>query len=126
MATTHEDPRMLRKQYHLSSAHVRRIEALRSELKLGSDAEVIRRAIDSFDPDELNVSEREQVESTAADLLGRIEDLNKNIELTLERATRAREQINDPAWIEGIRERTRREAAADPALVSGVAHLIGA
>lgn len=126
MATTHEDSRMLRKQYHLSSAHVRRIEALRSELKLSSDAEVIRRAIDSYDPDELSVSERAQVEATAADLLGRIEELNQNIESTLARATQAREKLNDPAWIERIREHTRREAAADPALVAGVADLIGA
>ncbi|WP_111748856.1 hypothetical protein [Salinisphaera orenii] len=105
---------------------MRRIEALRSELKLSSDAEVIRRAIDSYDPDELSVSEREQVEATAADLLTRIENLNQNIEHTLERATQAREKLNDPAWIEAIRERTRREAAADPALVAGVADLIEA
>ena len=126
MATNHEEPRMLRKQYHLSAAHVRRIETLRAELGLSSDAELIRRAIDTFDSDALNASEQEIVEATAADLLRQIEDLNTKIEGTLERATKARKQLTDPAWIERIRERTRRQAAEDPALISGVAHLIQA
>ena len=117
---------MLRKQYHLSAAHVRRVETLRAELRLGSDAEVIRRAIDTFDPDALDATERQLVEATAEDLRIRIETLNRDIAKTIERAEAARAQLNDPAWIESIRERTRQEAAAYPSLIYGVADLIGA
>ncbi len=124
MTTTTEEPRMLRRQYHLSAAQVRRIETLRAELGLRSDAELIRRAVDTFDPDALSASEREMVEATAVDLLKRIEDLNTKIESTLEQATRARKELNDPVWIERIRERTRREAEEDPSLVTAVAHMI--
>jgi|AntDeeMetagen681_2_1112603.scaffolds.fasta_scaffold04479_2 hypothetical protein len=126
MTIAQDESRMLRKQYHLSPRHVRRIEALRAELGLDSDAALIRRAIDTFDPDALDASERELVEDTAKDLLERIEDLNADIERTLERTQAARKQLNDPAWIESIRERTRREAENDPALVAGVAQMIGA
>lgn len=126
MTTPHDEPRMLRKQYHLSAAHVRRVETLRAELGLGSDAEVIRRAIDTFDPDALDTKERELVEATAEDLRIRIERLNLDIAETIERAEATRDQLNDPTWIESIRERTRQEAAANPSLIYGVADLIGA
>ncbi len=126
MTVQRDEPRMLRKQYHLSVAHVRRVETLRAELGLGSDAELIRRAIDTFDPDSLDATERQLVEETAEDLRMRLEALNQNIEKTLQRAEAARAQLSDPVWIESIRERARREAAANPSLVSGVADLIGA
>lgn len=126
MTTTQEETRMLRKQYYLSAQNVRRIETLRAELGVNSDAEVIRRAIDTFDADALNSKDRELVEATANDLRQRVESLNERIADTLERTQAARARLNDPEWVESIRERTRREAEADPALVAGVSQLIGA
>lgn len=126
MATMQEETRMVRKQFHLSLRHVRRLEELRDELHLDSDAELIRRAIDTFDPEALDTSDRELVEATADDLAESIQALNSKIEATLEHAKSTRERISDPVWIEHIRERTRREAASNPALVAGVAKLIGA
>jgi hypothetical protein len=126
MTGMQDETRMVRKQYHLSAQHVRRIEALRAELGVSSDAEVIRRAIDTFDADALGREERDLVEATAADLRRGIERLNERIADTLERTREARERLNDPGWIESIRERTRREVEADPALVGAVAQMIGA
>ncbi|HLQ86036.1 MAG TPA: hypothetical protein VK110_07785 [Salinisphaeraceae bacterium] len=126
MATTQEQARMVRKQYHLSIQQVRRLERLRDELNLDSEAEVVRRAIEMFDPDALAASERELVEAVARDLLARIHTLNANVEATLARARAARERMADPEWHARVRERTRREAAADPALVPAVATLVGA
>lgn len=123
MTSVQDDTRMLRKQYYLSAQNVRRIQALRFELGVNSDAEVIRRAIDTFDADALDSKDRQLVEATADDLRQRIEHLNERIAITLERTQAAREQLHDPAWIESIRERTRREA--DPALLAGVSQLIG-
>lgn len=115
---------MLRKQYHLSAQHVRRIETLRTELGLGSDAEVIRRAIDTFDTDALDSNQRDMVETTVAELLSRIEQLNKRIDETIEQTRIARERLADPQWIESVRERTRRETEADPDLVAGVTEIM--
>jgi len=116
---------MLRKQYYLSAQHVHRIEALRTELGVDSDAEVIRRAIDAFTPEALNFEDRELVESTADALRQQVVDLNQRIAETLERGQAARQQLNDPEWIEGIRARTRHEAESDPALLAGVSRLMG-
>lgn len=124
MTATPDETRMLRKQYHLSAQHVRRVETLRTELGLGSDAEVIRRAIDTFDTDALDSDQQDMVEATAAELLSRIEQLNKRIDETIEQARTTRERLEDPQWIESIRERTRREAEADPGLVAGVAEIM--
>lgn len=117
---------MVRKQFHLSKANVHRIEAIRDELGLGSDAQVIRYAIESFDTDALEPAEREMVEATANELRSRIETLSTNIEATIERAQKARAQLHDPSWVEEVRQQTRREAETDPALVDGVVSLIGA
>ncbi len=125
MSALHEeDTRMLRKQYHLSARHVRRLEELSEELGVASEAEVIRRAIDAFDVDSLTPETRELVAETAEALLARIETLNAAIDDTVRRAQVIHERINNPVWIESIRERTRREAEDDPTLVAGVAAVI--
>lgn len=125
MTGIQDETRMLRKQYHLSAQHVRRLEVLRAELGASSDAEVIRRAIDTFDTAALGREERDLVEAMAEDLRHGVARLNERIADTLDRTREARERLNDPEWIESIRERTRREAEADPTLVSAVAQMIG-
>ena len=126
MATASDDLRMVRKQYYLSATHVRRLEALRELTGATSDAEVIRRAIDTFDSDALDNEDQQLVDQAARELIVQVEALHTAIDETLERSARTRRQINDPAWIETIRERTRREAESDPVLIAGVASLIGA
>lgn len=126
MATVRDESRMARKQYHLSAQQVRRIEKLRDELGLDSEAAVVRRAIEAFDPDALDPSDRELAQATAEDLITRVQALKANIDGTLDRVRSARKRVTDPQWIEHIRERTRQEVASDPAIVAGVARLIGA
>lgn len=126
MAMLQDNARMLRKQYYLSARQVQHIETLRAELGVDSDAEVIRRAIDAFTSAELAPEDRELVEATADALRQQVEGLNQRIAETLERTQATRQQLNDPKWIESIRERTRREAVSDPALLAGVSQLVGA
>ncbi len=115
---------MVRKQYYLSRAQVERIEELREIIGASSDAEVIRRAIDHFDPDAIGGEDRQKVEQTAAALCDQIDELKTRIDDTLARTAQTRDELNDSAWIEAVRARARTEAKHDPALIAGVAALL--
>jgi uncharacterized membrane protein len=91
-----------------------------------SDAEVIRCAIERFDPDAINSEDRRQVEQTVAALRDQIDELKARIDDTLARVAKARDKMNNPSWVAEVRERARAEAQRDPALTAGIASLFGA
>jgi hypothetical protein len=121
------DPnRMIRKQYYLSPSHVARLEAIRKQTGVESDAEVIRLAIEAFDPEAPSNANAEQAAELAEAMLEQIKALEVRIDETLEKMSAERDHVNDPAWEKSIRERTRAEAAQKPSLVAGAAALLGA
>lgn len=123
MAATEPRRSMVRKQYYLSVENIHRLEQLQAESG-DSEAALVRRAIDAFDPALPGMEQQELIEKTALGLLEQLHTLDRNMAATLRRTRAIHNRISDPDWIAGVREQTRHEAAADPALVEGLAALL--
>lgn len=112
-------PRLQRKHYLLSRANLEKIEALSRQLDV-SAAEVVRRAVDAYDP----IDPRQQELESVVDAMGEaVREAQQATDAALAQAREAR--ITMQRQREDIRARAREEAGRHPELLEALNELLG-
>lgn len=119
---------LTRKQLSLSRENVSKLRAWK-ELYGVSEADLVRRAIQAYDPEERPVSptaqKQEQVAAAVLDHLTiALRSAQDSVELANTRVTETLMQLSDPAHRRAIEAEVRREITENPGFLDQVADLL--